>query len=75
MLGGEVQHEHVGSLEVMNGVRRLQVVGFGEIITPCDTDPNGTIVQVLHADRYLGKQRLMGKSQSGYRVLVHSANI
>lgn len=65
MLGGEVQDEHVGSLEVMNSVRRLQVVGFGEVIAPCDTDPNGVFFHFLYADRHLGKQRLMGKRQSG----------
>lgn len=56
MLGGEVQDEDVGSLEVMNSVRWLQVVGFGEVVAPRDTDPHGAVVQALHPDGYLNEQ-------------------
>lgn len=56
MLGGEVQDEDVGSLEVMNSVRWLEVVGFGEVVAPCDTDPYGAVVQALHSDGYLNEQ-------------------
>lgn len=53
LLGIQPSDENVRGLKMVHHVRWFEMVGLGEVVSPCNSDPNGFIRVLLYFDGHL----------------------
>lgn len=56
VFGHEVGYKHIGSVQVVHNISWLKVVGFAEVVSPCNPNPYSLILMFLHLNGNLQKK-------------------
>lgn len=56
VFGHEVGYKHIGGVQVVHNISWLKVVGFAEVVSPCNPNPYSLILMFLHLNGNLQKQ-------------------